>query len=189
MAYSGCDEMTDWSDDAIDWYASEHGEADALTRTLIDMAVYAFHAATLDIGCGTGAALRYAHDRFNSGTLVGLDLPRMIDHARAASEGYDITFVAGTAEALPFPDEHFNLVLALNAIHHWQDQEKGLSEAARVLKPSGVLVIGGERFGTDILPDGQDYEAAMAAVGVPVHRAIDAEGGGFFTYGRKQSDV
>ncbi|MEL7115685.1 MAG: methyltransferase domain-containing protein [Pseudomonadota bacterium] len=174
-----------WSDDVIDRYAAEFGAADATTRSFVDGLVYGFYDAVLDIGCGTGAALRYAIDRFKGFQATGLDLPRMIHHARKASAEYDITYVEGTAEALPFPDASFRMVFALNSIHHWVDRQKGLQEVARVLKPSGVFALGGDVFDRTMLPEGQDYADEMTAVGIPMHHSMITDEGYLFTYGRK----
>jgi ubiquinone/menaquinone biosynthesis C-methylase UbiE len=48
------------------------------------------------------------------------------------------------AEALPFPDNSFDLVVGHAVLHHLPDVAKALSESLRVLKPGGSLVIAGE---------------------------------------------
>ena len=67
----------------------------------------------LDVACGTGnAAIRAAEA---GGRVVGLDLaPELFDaaRARAAEAGVDVDWVEGDAEALPYPDERFDVVLS-----------------------------------------------------------------------------
>jgi ubiquinone/menaquinone biosynthesis C-methylase UbiE len=96
----------------------------------------------LDVGCGTGLMLRELSYRLpNAIELVGLDpAPRMLAEARTADEG-SAMFVRGIAENLPLPDDHFDLVVSCLSFDHWADQGKGLAEAARVVAPTGVIVI------------------------------------------------
>jgi ubiquinone/menaquinone biosynthesis C-methylase UbiE len=49
--------------------------------------------------------------------------------------------VQGRAEHLPFPDARFDLVFATMALRHWADLPVGMAEVARVLRPSGMLVL------------------------------------------------
>jgi len=58
-----------------------------------------------------------------------------------------ISAVQGTAEKLPFNDNSIDLVVSRGSIFFWEDQQKGLSEAYRVLRPGGWAYIGGG-FGT-----------------------------------------
>ena len=48
----------------------------------------------------------------------------------------------GTAESIPFENDFFSKVSAVNTIYFWPDLEKGLEEIKRVLKSEGVLAIG-----------------------------------------------
>jgi len=49
--------------------------------------------------------------------------------------------VQATAEALPFPDAAFDLVMAMDIIEHVDDDEPVFRELARVLRPGGALVL------------------------------------------------
>jgi SAM-dependent methyltransferase len=48
---------------------------------------------------------------------------------------------AGVAEGLPYPDGLFDLVLSTTSFDHWSDQQAGLRECRRVLRPGGRLVL------------------------------------------------
>jgi len=173
--------MTDWDDAAIDWYAENFGE-DISNQWVMDAAGIAAGEDVLDIGCGTGAALRLVESR--AGKLVGVDpFARMIDHAKAATaSGSKIEYFAAAGEALPFSDDNFDVVTLINVVHHLANADKGLAEAARVLRPSGRLVIGGEKFDESVLLDGQTYDAPLAALGFgDINTTVVAGGDGFVT--------
>jgi SAM-dependent methyltransferase len=48
--------------------------------------------------------------------------------------------VRAVAEALPFQDQAFDIVLAILTVHHWNDQRRGLEECARVAKDRVVIL-------------------------------------------------
>ena len=94
----------------------------------------------LDVGCGTGT-LTVALAR-RSARAIGVDpAPRMVAQARAKQEGAPVTFIVGSAEALPFADSSFDGATASMTVHHWRDAERGLAELARVLRPGGRAAI------------------------------------------------
>ena len=97
----------------------------------------------LDVATGTGhtalAVAEYASE------VIGLDVSsKMLAEARrlATEQGREnVRFVEGSAEALPFPDNHFTLVTARHAPHHFRSVETFLAEVFRVLKGGGRFVI------------------------------------------------
>jgi SAM-dependent methyltransferase len=87
----------------------------------------------LEVGVGTG--------RFASalGIVEGIDLsPKMLEYA--ARRGIRIYW--GTAESLPFQDGTFDGVLMALTLCFVQDAGQALRECARVLRPSGTLLLG-----------------------------------------------
>lgn len=95
----------------------------------------------LDLACGTGAVARLVAKRLNGRTtVVGLDLnPAMIEVARAAAEreGVAIAWQVGSADALPFPAESFELVLVHQGLQFFPDRTAAAREMHRVLTPEG----------------------------------------------------
>ena len=94
-------------------------------------------ARALDVGCGAGlstAALEpLAHES------VGLEpIATMLAHRRDVAPG--ARFVIGRAESLPFVAGSFDLLTAAGSLNY-VDLDRFLPEAARVLAPTGVLVI------------------------------------------------
>jgi ubiquinone/menaquinone biosynthesis C-methylase UbiE len=97
-------------------------------------------SAILDVGCGTGALLRQAADRFPDASRTGIDAAdRMI--AVASEADPSARFTVAAAERLPFDANEFDLVLSTNSFHNWPDQRAGIAEIGRVLRPGGALVL------------------------------------------------
>ena len=93
----------------------------------------------LDAGCGDG---RYLAALGRAGQVppivVGSDISeRMLATARATAlrDGVEAEFVRANLEALPFPDDTFELVLCVQVVEHLLDPLAGLREIARVLRP------------------------------------------------------
>jgi ubiquinone/menaquinone biosynthesis C-methylase UbiE len=99
----------------------------------------------LDVGTGTGIVARLAAPNVGpAGLVAGLDVsPAMLSVARAmaAEEGLTIDWSEGQAEALPYPDERFNLVLSQFALMFFSDRAGALAEMRRVLIPGGRVAL------------------------------------------------
>ena len=102
--------------------------------------------AALDVGCGPGGlAIRLAEEAPGL-QVTGMDVsPEMVELAgrRVAAAGLAgrVDFRVGAAEAMPFPDGRFDLVVSTLSLHHWPDAEAGLAEVHRVLKLGGQACI------------------------------------------------
>lgn len=129
-------------------HAYEEGWLGKLHREIADRTVD--HALTceplprrvLDVGCGTGYLLRRWADLAPHGAeCLGIDPSlAMIEVADAGRAG-QLRFSIGVAEALPFFDDSFDLVVSTTSFDHWGDQQAGLAECARVMAPGGHLVL------------------------------------------------
>ncbi len=98
----------------------------------------------LDLGCGTGWAVRYAARLVNEqGEFYGIDIsPKMIEKARTSSADYqNVHFYQASADQLPFEDNFFDFIICSNSFHHYFSPDRVLSEAFRVLKPEGRIYI------------------------------------------------
>ena len=97
----------------------------------------------LDVGCGTGYALRQLAARLpRASTFLGVDAaPKMIEVARSASADDRVSFRPGTAERLPADDSAYDLVVSTTSFDHWTDQATGIRECARALASGGTLVL------------------------------------------------
>ena len=90
----------------------------------------------LDLGCGNGVSTA----NIRGETVVGVDLsPKQL--IRAKRKFPDRVFVVGDATALPFKSNSFDLIVAINLIHHLSDKtSEGLKECHRVLKKGGKIL-------------------------------------------------
>ena len=136
--------MSVWNAETAEWYARKYGEH-ATNRLAVQALDLAPGSVIVDVGCGTGSALRHAAARVTNGTFIGIDpVLRMLDIAseRAASHPSEarIEFREGSAEALPVEDDVADLVFAFDSFDHWQDKTRGLAEIRRILHPAGRLV-------------------------------------------------
>jgi SAM-dependent methyltransferase len=91
--------------------------------------------ALLDLGCGSKPFAPVLEGRVHP--YLGVDLPDSIDLGPAAA-GPD-AFARG--EALPFRDGAFDTVLGLSMLTYVPEPARVLAEAARVLRPGGVLIM------------------------------------------------
>lgn len=96
----------------------------------------------LDIGCNAGTQARLWAEQGDE--AIGLDVngPLLeVARARARADGVSIQFDLGTATALPYADGSMDACLMLELLEHVHDWQACVSEAARVLRPGGVLYL------------------------------------------------
>lgn len=94
----------------------------------------------LDVACGTGVVTRLAAERVGaSGSVAGLDVnPGMLAVAGAETPpGMAIDWREASAEAMPFPDEEFDVALCQMGLQFVPDKSAALREMRRVIKKKG----------------------------------------------------
>jgi ubiquinone/menaquinone biosynthesis C-methylase UbiE len=122
------------------------GRLAALHRKIVELARIRSGERVLDVGCGPGRLAMLAGIAVGpAGEACGIDpAPEMVELARrkAAQAGVTVRFEVGVIETLPYPPDHFDVVLSSLMLHHLPDELKrrGLAEIHRVLKPAGRLV-------------------------------------------------
>ena len=119
-----------------------HAQGASLSRLVERVAPQAAWRV-LDVATATGhTALAFAPF---VAAVIGLDLtPQMLPlAARLATErgAANVTFTVGDVEDLPFSDGAFDVVTCRIAPHHFPDVGRFIAEAARVLRPGGVLAV------------------------------------------------
>lgn len=99
----------------------------------------------LDVGCGFGGTIATINQRYKNMNLVGVNIDeRQLARARKIvlpAETNKIEFVEADACKLPFENNSFDVVLAVESIFHFPSRELFFQEAKRVLKPGGYLAI------------------------------------------------
>lgn len=100
----------------------------------------------LDVACGTGDFSIAIAKAIGNGKVIGVDISKeMLEVMRRKVlknnlEGI-ITQEVGDGEDLRFPEDSFDRVVNAFGIRNFEDRDKGLREALRVLRPGGRLVI------------------------------------------------
>lgn len=90
----------------------------------------------LDAGCGTGMLLKELE---TLGVCYGIDISQMaVDFCKKRGIG---NVQIADATNIPYPDNTFDIALALDVIEHIKDDEGALKEIYRVLKPQGMAII------------------------------------------------
>jgi ubiquinone/menaquinone biosynthesis C-methylase UbiE len=129
----------------------------------------------IDVGCGTGRLLRAASARWPEAQLLGVDpAEKMV--AEATRLNANAVFKLASAESLPFPDQTTDIVLSSLSFHHWVDQEKGLQEIVRVLRPGGFfcladhnVILLAKLFGERV-KSREQIRASMTSAGLTLRR-------------------
>jgi SAM-dependent methyltransferase len=119
---------------------------DARTRTA-DAGLRDHYDSILELGIGTGRFALALQSVYPEAKVTGVDLGRTeLEHARlvAARHGHDWDLRQAACEALPFEDDSFDMVTAFILLHEVPTPaaRQILSEAFRVCKPGGEVVIG-----------------------------------------------
>lgn len=100
-------------------------------------------AEILEVGSGSGWFTILA--RRNGYRAVGVEVSwELVEFARRRAEaaGVEAPFHEANAEALPLPDQAFDVVYANSVMEHVREWRAALREAHRVLRPGGLLFVG-----------------------------------------------
>lgn len=143
---------------AADGTACDYAQAaERLCRRICDAAQIAPGMSVLDAGCGFGGTIASLNERLTGLRLCGLNIDER-QLARAAQcvlprAGNQIEWVLGNACALPLAEASFDRILAVECLFH-MDRQVFLMQAARVLRPGGLLAV------SDFLPASELVAAA-----------------------------
>jgi ubiquinone/menaquinone biosynthesis C-methylase UbiE len=100
----------------------------------------------LDIGCGGGRTVRKLAARAAEGHVYGIDYsPDSVTtsqkiNARGITAGR-VSIKQGSVSQLPFPDNTFDLITAVETHFFWPDLPSDMREVFRVLKPGGSFIV------------------------------------------------
>jgi ubiquinone/menaquinone biosynthesis C-methylase UbiE len=119
---------------------------DRARKRLIEKATIQSNDRVLEIGCGTGTLILMIKELHPTVNAFGLDPdPKALNRAKRKSQkaGVEVQLDQGFSDALPYPNESFDLVFSSFMFHHLSKDEKlkTLVEVHRVLKPDGYLFL------------------------------------------------
>lgn len=104
---------------------------------MIDALALPVSGALLDAGGGTGRVSASLSGHAGQVIVCDLSLPML----RQAREKNGLTLACAHTERLPFPDETFDRVMMVDALHHVCDQAQTAAELWRVTRAGGRIVI------------------------------------------------
>lgn len=132
-----------WDNNADFWNQNSQEMWDSGSRSTIIpfFQKYIRNGATvLDVGCGDG----YGTYKLNKAgyKACGIDLSeQMIEKGKERGEGPNLSFIVGDLTSLPFQDEEFASVLAVNSLEWTEAPLQALQEIKRVLAPEGFACV------------------------------------------------
>lgn len=132
---------------------------EAMTRLHLDALDLHDGMKIADIGCGIGGSLRIMNDSLRNATLIGVNIdPRQMEvcHLLAPKDGNSLHWIAADAGATGLASLGVDRILSLEAMFHFPRRTAFLTEAARILRPDGLLVC------SDILLGPCDDDSARA---------------------------
>ena len=99
----------------------------------------------LDVGCGGGFTIRRLLKRSKDAQVYGIDISEesVAKAKKVNAEVLDkqVFVTQGSAEKLPYENEKFDLVTAVETVYFWPNLPNCLQEVRRVLKPGGKFAI------------------------------------------------
>lgn len=141
-------------DRAASFYDATRGFAPGIEQQSMDLivntAALTADQVLLEVAVGTGRISLPLSWRVKA--AHGIDISRaMLTRLRQKQTGQPLYVVQGDATALPYPEQCFDAVIVVHALHLIAAWRQVIDEIRRVLKPEGVLILGGGRNRRDDL--------------------------------------
>jgi len=115
----------------------------------------------LEISCGHGGGASFVMRYHRPASYTGIDQnPKAIAYCRKTHGTLGIDFHTGDAQALDFPEDHFDAALNVEASHCYPRQDSFFRSVYRVLRPHGKLLYADFRPGDEVPQLEQDIQAA-----------------------------
>lgn len=125
-----------WGGRPRDWAELAEPSNQPLFETVLRELQVGPGSEVLDIGCGSGYALRMAAEL--GARVTGLDItPQLLEIARQRAP--DATLVEAGMDQLPFADRSFDVAVGFNAFQFADDPRTAVGEAARVIRAGGLV--------------------------------------------------
>ena len=145
-----------------------------LLQSLVDLPQ---RPRVIELGCGAAHLSRKLLQRYPGSTVTGLEVDERQMAKNLATPQERLSFVQAGAQAIPFPDQSFDLALMLKSLHHVPLDllDQALAEAHRVLRPQGLLYVSEPVFAgalNEVMRLFHDEEVVRAAALAAVRRAV-----------------
>jgi ubiquinone/menaquinone biosynthesis C-methylase UbiE len=145
------------------------------------------HDTILDIGCGGGRTVSKLAAIATQGRVVGVDYSETsVEKSRKTNVKWidtgRVEIRQGSVSQLPFPDNIFDLITAVETHFWWPDLPNDLREVFRVIKPGGMLILIAEVYKGANTPIARHLEQQSARIGLQLltaeeHRELLANAG------------
>jgi SAM-dependent methyltransferase len=135
---SGTVQGTLWGAASEDWATLMEPQHHALFDAVLAEGRFIPGTRVLDVGCGSGLFAQLIAARGCSVSGFDASEPMLAIARRRTLHG---TFHHGDIEALPFPDESFDIVTGINSFQYAADTRHALLEARRVAKPGAQVFV------------------------------------------------
>jgi SAM-dependent methyltransferase len=97
-------------------------------------------ARWLDVGCGSGAFTAMVFDRCAPSSISAIDPSQsQIEYVSSGPMAQHVDFKVADAQALPFPDQTFDIIASALVINFIPDRPRGLAEMRRATRPGGMV--------------------------------------------------
>ena len=141
-----------------------------LTNWGLDHVEFSDGMVMLDIGCGGGATLKRLLKRSPEGMIYGIDISEeSVVKAKNVNKqllNKQVFVQQGSADSLPWEDQKFDVVTAVETVYFWPNLPQCFQEVKRVLKPGGQFaimleVIEGDSIWTNVVEGMTVYSPEM----------------------------
>ena len=141
-----------------------------LTNWGLDHVEFSNGMVMLDIGCGGGATLKRLLKRSPEGMVYGIDITEeSVVKAKNVNKqllNKQVFVRQGSADSLPWEDQKFDVVTAVETVYFWPNLPQCFQEVKRVLKPGGQFaimleVIEGDSIWTNVVEGMTVYSPEM----------------------------
>jgi len=134
----------------------------------------------LDAGSGTGAPACYLANTYPSINIEGINIVKpQIEKANelAIRKNCDdrVKFNYGNAQDIPFSDNYFENIYAIESAFHFEDKIKFISESKRVLKQNGQISIADIVIRPEFLKFSDWYKVSIAKHGLATKEFYDKD--------------
>ena len=132
----------------------------------------------VELGCGAAQLSRALLARHADSRVTGLEIDERQHAKNLAAPQAGLTFIAAGAQAIPFPDAHFDLAMMLKSLHHVPVplMAQALGEVARVVRPGGHLYVSEPVYGgafNEVIRVFNDEGVVRAAAQAALDDALD----------------